>query len=78
LCADLKNQSGFALPKKISDATIAEIHAHISDFQQGKLIKSEDRPANDMDPDHPGLTVLTAKTFDEIALNPDNECFIDI
>jgi len=77
LCANLKASTGFAMDN-IGKASIADIKSFINDFQVGKMVKSEERPENDMDPDHPGLTVLTRKTFEEIALNPNTECFVDI
>lgn len=77
LVANLKNGTGF-LKENISQSNLADIKQFIMDFQTGKLIKSEERPEKDMDPDHPGLTVLTRKSFDEIALDPDTECFVDI
>jgi len=78
MCSDLANTTGFKLAKKISEADIADIRGFLSDFQSGKMVKSEQRPENDMDPEHDGLTVLTTNTFEEIALDPDTECFVDI
>lgn len=44
----------------------------------GKLLKTAQRPPNDQDPEHPGLTVVTRTSFDEICLNQNNEVFLDI
>lgn len=42
------------------------------------MVKTAERPLNDLDPEHPGLTVVTKSSFEEICLNPDREVFLDI
>ena len=37
---------------------------------------SDTRPPNDADPQHPGLTVLTADTFDELVVNRVGHVFV--
>lgn len=75
MCVNLSGGAGF-VAAGMSDITA--VRDFLNDFVAGKLVKSEDRPLNDADAEHPELTVVTTKSFDEIVLDPNAEIFMDI
>uniref|UniRef100_A0A0K6S7V7 Thioredoxin domain-containing protein n=1 Tax=Chromera velia CCMP2878 TaxID=1169474 RepID=A0A0K6S7V7_9ALVE len=62
-------------------SSVEEVVAFAKAANEGtatKFIKSQTRPPNDADPAHPGITVVTAKSFDELVLDPKMNSFLDV
>jgi len=57
------------------------VRTFISKFQKKELtpfMKSQPRPQNDADPQHPGIKIVVANSFDEIVLDKTKLVFLDV
>lgn len=64
--------------KEIKDGSITAFLDKSLKHELTVHIKSADRPKDDADPNHPGITIVTANSFDEIVLNKEKDVFLDV
>jgi thioredoxin 1 len=64
--------------KTISEQLMKEFCQNFIDGKLLPFVKSQDRPENDADPTHPGLTIVVSSSFDEIVLNEEKDVFLDV
>jgi len=76
---DIKgSKKNYVLSDEISPNSIISFIKNVQNGTATKYVKSETRPPNDHDPQHPALYKLTTNSFDELVINSQNEWFVDI
>ncbi|KAJ4460031.1 hypothetical protein PAPYR_3746 [Paratrimastix pyriformis] len=77
---DNQTERKFAPPASMDPTRVDEVLSFLADVTSGRVHPyrlSAPRPEGDADPRHPGLTVVTGNTFEELLLDPAVDAFMD-